>query len=89
MKSKECLWCKGTFVPSRNGQLYCCRTCRVKNHAKNQKMYQDAEKELDNERLEKMKPKKSKKSKYSIAELQAASRKEGMSYGQYVAKYGV
>ena len=86
---QECVNCKKNFVPTNPRQIFCCKECQVKCNARERMIYKAAERKQEKERLKQMEPKRSKKPKYSVTELAVAARKEGLSYGQYVAKYGL
>ncbi len=54
-------------------QKYCCNACRL---------------EAESLRTITGRRKRAKKKAHAIAEINAAARSEGLTYGQYVAKYG-
>ena len=81
--------CGAEFVAVRSDKLYCCPECRLLVGRKRVAERQREERRQDKEVREKMKLRKRKKPKKSIAEMDAEARKEGLSYGLYIAKYGL
>jgi hypothetical protein len=81
--------CGAEFVAIRSDKLYCCPNCRLSVGRKREAERQREERRKDKESLEKIKPRKRKKPKESIAEIDAKARKEGLSYGKYMEKYGL
>ena len=73
-KSKECENCGKTFVPTNSRSLYCCPACRE-----------------ESKKLMKAQREKAGKTKYnlSINEINERALAEHLTYGQYVAKYGL
>lgn len=85
-----CVIC-GRPIPDAKGRRIYCEVCRKeiekrnrRNHRmlnQNDKNYKDVVAELKN--------KQETKSYMSISQVAKAAKKEGLTYGQYVAKYGV
>lgn len=77
LKEKTCPIC-GNFFTGRPNKIYCSAKCRIKS---------------DNKRLskERKKPKvnecKGKIKALSLEEINRRARAEGLTYGQYMAKY--
>ena len=100
---KECEWCGKEFVRRRNSQKYCSAKCRNANRNHRlydegktcliclKPLPKGRSKYCSDECFKKIKtvPKFTPTEKKStIAEINAKARAEGLSYGQYMAKYG-
>ena len=91
-KEKLCAYCGKTFVAKSPTTLYCSHDCY---NATRRKSYRFRESKEELEEIRRAgesytpKPKKKKKSGKTIAEVCREAREYGMSYGQYVARYGV
>lgn len=78
--SRECKWCGKYFVPARYNQVYCC--------PKHQLAYREYKRLHTTDIV--LKPKKHTcDNMKKISAIAHAAREEGMSYGKYVAKYGL
>ena len=77
---KQCLVC-GEKLTGKN-KKYCSNACRIKAQTKAHK------EEYKKPEGETMKPEKE-KPKYTLAQIEALARAEGLKYGEYVAKYGL
>ena len=93
-----CKICGKTFVKEKyqSAKKYCSEECCEKSTILRKKEYYVANRDVISRRSEEYKKKKKRKAackKYSnkkaIIDIAALARKEGLSYGQYVAKYGV
>ena len=76
-----CKHCGNTFSSERKKE-YCSRDCSLayrREHNRHELIKPQPE----------PKPKRKKKSKMTIAEIDAAARKAGLSYGKYVAREGL
>jgi DNA-directed RNA polymerase subunit RPC12/RpoP len=73
-KLKECENCGKEFVPTNSRSLYCCERCREES------------KRLMKRQRERM---GMTKTTMTINEINAKALAERLSYGQYVAKYGL
>lgn len=89
-----CVICGKEFVRGKNQDRmkYCSMECRKVVIAANSRRFRELNKErIKQERREKnkSKPKKKESNNKLILRIDELARKEGLSYGQYVAKYGV
>lgn len=79
-KNFECVVC-GKKLTGRNYR-YCSNACRLE--AKRSTYNEECRKpQAENTTPEKEKP------KYTLAQIEALARAEGLKYGEYVAKYGL
>ena len=76
---RECKWCGRYFSPQRGNQYYCCSDHQIK--AGNYRKQYGDDKILT--------PRKMPDSLRIISAIARKAREEGMSYGKYVAKYGI
>lgn len=79
---KQCIVCGQNFVPRKYTQKCCGKKCRLENTRRRQK-------EIYEEHYRAIRKEKQKPPKNNITEIAVAARKEGLTYGQYVAKYHV
>lgn len=79
---KQCIVCGQNFTPRKYTQKCCGKKCRQENARRYQK-------ELYEEHYRAIKKEPRKPAKSCITEIAVAARKEGLTYGQYVAKYHV
>lgn len=93
-----CKMCGKTFIRGKyqSAQKCCSKECSEKSTSLRKKAYYEANKEVVNSRSEERKKRKKQEAvrkrysnKKAIIDISALARKEGLSYGQYVAKYGV
>ena len=91
-----CPVCGKAFVreKGKHSQKYCSIECgNLVDINRKKKIYENNKEELNRKRREYNRAKKLKESsgngKLSISEVDALADKKGLSYGQYVAKYGV
>lgn len=90
---KQCKVCKAVFDAGRGSRAQCCSdACRKEWHRSICRQYWHKNKgEISLKR--KFGTKKSNHAEHgkgkSISEIQRKAREEGLTYGQYVAKYGV
>lgn len=73
---RACVVCGKKFQPVARTQIYCSKVCAKKR-----------DRELRRER--ELAQREEKKKSNALIDIAVAARREGMSYGQYVAKYGV
>ena len=97
LEMKKCVVCGKEFMPIRGNQVVCCEDCRRERDRELQKQWQENNKGNMNKKTAQEMPKKEKrktekpertepKSNHEkIAEIAIEARKQGMSYGQYVA----
>lgn len=88
MAIKKCKWCGNEFE-GRNQQRYCSKSCKDKMNEFSGIKYQHKELVEKSQYVQKAKRGRPKYKGPSILEIDAAARKEGLTYGQYVAKYGI
>lgn len=81
-KARKCVIC-GAKLEGRQ-MKYCSAKCKNKNLM----IYTTAQRKEDFEAMKPKAPKPRKKPRMSIDEIIVMANKEGLSYGQYVAKYG-
>lgn len=81
--------CGAKFETTRNDKLYCCDECRIYVCRNRISAREKEERRQDREVRERMKVRKKRRPKMSVAEIEAKAQKEGLSYGLYVAKYGL
>ncbi len=74
---KKCPVC-GNLFEGRSTKIYCCSECKCK--AQTQKKLQECKKPKTVQR-------KKKHSSLSLEQINKRARAEGLTYGQYVAKY--
>ena len=79
---KYCAVCGKEF--KGRSYYYCSDECRQKVIEQRQK-----NRNRNEHKKVEVKPKKRKKLKYTIEQVQKLARAEGLSYGQFVAKYGL
>ena len=87
-----CLICGKEFVRGKHQQSkkYCNPECRIIANRINAKNFRDTNRDKINEmRREKRKKTIKVSNNQLIIKIDELARKEGLSYGQYVAKYGV
>ncbi len=99
LEMRKCVVCGKEFMQIRSNQLVCGEECRRKRDRVLQKQWREKNigymsKKTGQEMLTKEIPKKEKpkikrsKNNYEkIVDIAIAARKEGLTYGQYVAKY--
>jgi hypothetical protein len=83
LESMECFWCGKKFTPTYHNVVCCSEECKKKRLNAQDK----ARREKFNSKNKA--PEKQKTNHEKIAEIAIEARKQGMSYGQYVAKYNV
>lgn len=89
---KACIICGRYFIPKSPRAIVCSEDCRrirdreTSRDYKRRKKLEEAEKKRQMEANE---VRKGKSNSEAIDDLRAASKKEGLSYGYYVAKYGL
>lgn len=85
---RVCKRCGKEFTLSKNGnRVFCCNECRINWHIEQKSRERKAIKE---EKASAKKVKSSRKKKVlSLSEVRKLADAEGLSYGQYVIKYGV
>lgn len=92
---KECAECHQKFViyqPSENRRIFCSVECKMRNRRKVELDNAHRLRDLDKAFLHDEKPEVKKRRRRkgpSVAEIAVEARKEHLSYGQYVAKYGL
>lgn len=75
---KQCKYCGEKFIAFSNGKIYCSAECK------------SAALKIVRLKIAKPRPKKKKGSTHnSIVEIQKRAQAEGLTYGQYVAKYNL
>ena len=79
IRGKTCPIC-GSFFTGRPNKMYCSAECRIKASGKKQNEARKKPKQKVNECKEKIKS-------LSIEEVNRRARAEGLTYGQYMAKY--
>ena len=77
---KTCVECEGRFEATFSAAKYCCPECKYRGNLKRQEEYR--------QRKAEEKVQKSIKG-MTIADINAAARKVGMNYGQYVALHNL
>lgn len=77
-KSKECENCGKMFVPTNTRSLYCSEHCR-----------KESKKLIKKQQRERAKMAAGTRNNATINQINAMALKEHISYGQYVAKYGI
>ncbi len=80
---KPCMICGELFQPSKINHNCCSQKCRKKHFREQNRIYsaEHAARERANNKA------KAKTNYDRIIEIDAAAKKEGLTYGQYVAKY--
>lgn len=73
-KQKTCLVCGKSFIGLVQ-QKYCCKKCATMAYNRNQQERQER--------------RRRKKANADLIDIARKSREEGLTYGQYVAKYGL
>lgn len=73
---RACVVCGNKFQPVARTQIYCGKVCAKKGDREIKRKRELAKKE-------------EKKKSNALIDIAVAARREGLSYGQYVAKYGV
>lgn len=81
-KEQICKECGCAFKPNREWQAFCSEKCCRAYHVKENR-YKRLERRLES----KKEPKRGKK--LSLTDISVEARKAGMTYGEYVAKYGL
>ena len=81
--------CGAKFVSDRSDKLYCSHKCCLYENRKSWSEKQKAERKIEREIREGIRPRNGGKKHKSIAEIDAEARKEGISYGKFIAKYGL
>lgn len=98
LEEKKCLFCGCTFLknPKRAAKKYCSPECSLQAVNLKKKIYREKNKAQINQKdVERKRNKRIRKAvgKYSnkqaIINIDALAKKEGLSYGMYVAKYGI
>ena len=79
----NCAYCGKTFIPKNSKQKYCSVACRDKNKKKRIKENPDKY-TYYRERKTRRKAKGT-----DLGRINEKARAEGLTYGQYVAKYGL
>lgn len=102
LEVRKCVVCGKEFMQIRGNQLVCSEECRRKRDSELQKQWREKNgmskktsqemptEEIPNEekpKNEKPKRKQSKNNYEKIVDIAIAARNEGLTYGQYVAKY--
>lgn len=85
----KCAYCRSPFVSKRKDQICCSKECSASYHREKEKQKKKEEAALDKQLREGSSRKRSKPGTMSAVEIDAAARAAGMTYGQYVAKYGL
>ena len=80
METRNCIICGKEFTPKNKRQICCSGKCGGK---RNILVMQDKRKKPKPEKKVVIKP------VLSITDIQNMAQKEGISYGQYIAKYGL
>lgn len=81
MENKNCIICGKEFTPKARNQICCSIKCGNRRNIL-----------LMESKRKKPKPEKKnivKKPTLSLTDIQKMAQKEGISYGQYIAKYGL
>ena len=81
---KNCIICGKEFMPIRSGHVCCSKKCTNKRNKETQRQNDAMYREMY--KAQKAMPQSLHKER---ADITIAARKEGLSYGQYVAKYGL
>ncbi len=81
LESRECVWCGKEFMPEYHNVVCCSEECKKKRQSAQDKSRREKFNAKDKA------PEKTNHEK--IAEIAIEARKQGMSYGQYVAKYNL
>lgn len=82
LSSRFCSRCGKKFVPVKGEYYFCSEECRGEEPKANREKVR-VKSAAD------VKPKKQKEKKETLTSIQQKAHKEGLSYGQYVAKYGL
>ena len=85
---RKCAICGNEFIAKRANTIYCSGPCRIEaNRRRNKANWQNHldEKNLSREIKKRGKP----ASDMTLAEINAAAREAGMSYGQYMVSKGL
>ncbi len=82
MIEKECQICGEKFMAMRARNIYCCDACRAEG--KRRKCIVTSRKHYEKKKLSKMV--RQEPGKLGMVQLNELARREGLSYGQYVAK---
>ena len=84
LEKKKCVICGTEFMPIKGTQLCCSKECRAKRDVQIKELWYEEQRKKKDAENRKLIP----KSNYEeIVDVAIAARKEGLSYGQYVAKY--
>ena len=81
--TKKCIICGTEFKPSKSTVVCCSESCKKKRQRENEKAKHAEYRE------EQKKSKKKKTNHKQLADIAIDARKEGLTYGQYVVKYGL
>ena len=86
---KICIICGKEFVPKTHKATMCSHECRVIRRNEIAKEFNERKKALNagKKNQPKRRKQKEKTNHDKIADIAIAARKEGLTYGQYVAKY--
>ncbi len=80
MRGFVCVHCGKPFMANGTRNKFCSEACKVVAQRDQKRAYENKKKALKLERQQKSK---------NIGEVSAAAKKAGMTYGQYVSKFGV
>lgn len=85
---RECVECGKRFLSNRSHGKYCCEECRAAGKRKKGReafhKYYERQKAAGQSEKE-----KNRMRSLNLAEINALARKEGLSYGQYMARHGL
>ena len=87
-EKRPCKICGKIFQPSTARNLYCGKACK-KQAQKNQRLEYVKEVNEERKKPEVMEKPARTKPTFTLSEIVAAAKKEGISYGEYVTKYGL
>ena len=83
-EKRICPVCNTEFMPKYHNAICCSEECKLKRRRAKEKAHKEHYCELAKIRERK---KQAKKNHDKIADIAIAARKEGLTYGQYVANY--
>ena len=87
-KIGKCIICGKEFEQKRETHLCCSKKCRKKHYDEQNRIRSQKWREEHSEEIKKKRNKGKEKSNHEkIADIAIAARAEGLTYGQYVAKY--
>lgn len=97
MHEKICPECHGKFLAQYGRQKYCCRDCRMEHNRRTARAEyyrrRGCGSQEEGERMRSPEPvplqEAGRPPAMDLEEVARRSRREGLTYGQYVAKYGL